>query len=131
MVYSQKSLDLHRQARGKIELRSKVGLKNKEDMSAAYTPGVAAVCMEIARDKRNSSSMTNRGSQVAIVSDGTAILGLGDLGPEAAMPVMESKSIINNSKSCSPYRFFMTIRTAPPWLPLRQSSIPAALIIVV
>lgn len=94
MGYSQRSLDLHRQARGKIEIRSKVGLKNKEDMSVAYTPGVAAVCTEIARDKRNSYIMTNRASQVAIVSDGTAILGLGNLGPEAAMPVMEGKSII-------------------------------------
>ena len=94
MSYSKKSLDLHRQSRGKIEIRSKVSLKNKEDMSSAYTPGVAAVCTEIAEDKRNSYFLTNRGSQVAIVSDGTAILGLGDLGPEAAMPVMEGKSII-------------------------------------
>lgn len=94
MSYSQKSLDLHRQARGKIEIHSKVSLNNKEDMSVAYTPGVAAVCTEIGRDKENSYIMTNRGSQVAIVSDGTAILGLGNLGPEAAMPVMEGKSII-------------------------------------
>ena len=94
MSYSKKSLDLHRQSRGKIEIKSKVSLKNKEDMSSAYTPGVAAVCTEIARDKQNSYTLTNRGSQVAIVSDGTAILGLGDLGAEAAMPVMEGKSII-------------------------------------
>lgn len=94
MSYSKKSLDLHRQSRGKIEIKSKVSLKNKEDMSSAYTPGVAAVCTEIARDKQNSYILTNRGSQVAIVSDGTAILGLGDLGAEAAMPVMEGKSII-------------------------------------
>jgi malate dehydrogenase (oxaloacetate-decarboxylating) len=94
MSYSQKSLDLHRRSRGKIEIHPKVSLNNKEDMSSAYTPGVAAVCTEIGRDKENSYIMTNRGSQVAIVSDGTAILGLGNLGPEAAMPVMEGKSII-------------------------------------
>lgn len=94
MNYSKKSLELHRKKRGKIEIKSKVSLKTKEDLSLAYTPGVAAVCTAIGQDKNESYKLTNRGNQVAIVSDGTAILGLGNLGPEAAMPVMEGKAII-------------------------------------
>jgi len=94
MDYSKKSIELHQKTRGKIEIRSKVSIKTKNDLSLAYTPGVAAVCTEIGLDKQKSYTLTNRANQVAVVSDGTAILGLGDLGPEAAMPVMEGKSII-------------------------------------
>ena len=94
MGYSQKSIELHLKTRGKIEIRSKVSVKTKEDLSLAYTPGVAAVCTAIGLDKEKSYTLTNRANQVAVVSDGTAILGLGDLGPEAAMPVMEGKAII-------------------------------------
>jgi malate dehydrogenase (oxaloacetate-decarboxylating) len=94
MDYTKESLDLHARSRGKIEIKSKVSLNTKEDLSLAYTPGVAAVCRAIGNDIKKSYTLTNRANQIAIVSDGTAILGLGNLGPEAAMPVMEGKSII-------------------------------------
>ncbi len=94
MDYSKKSLALHKKNRGKIEIKSKVKLATKNDLSLAYTPGVAAVSSAIGRDKKLSWQLTNRANQVAIVTDGTAILGLGNLGPEAAMPVMEGKAAI-------------------------------------
>lgn len=94
MNFSQKSLQLHKKKRGKFEIKSKVALKTREDLSVAYTPGVGAVSAEIGKNKNKSWELTNRANQVAIVCDGTAILGLGDLGPEAAMPVMEGKAII-------------------------------------
>lgn len=94
MIFSQKAINLHKKNRGKIEIRSKVPLKTIEDLSLAYTPGVAAVSLEIAKNKKKSWELTNRANQVAIVCDGTAVLGLGDIGPEAGMPVMEGKSAI-------------------------------------
>lgn len=94
MDYSKKSIALHKKHRGKIEIKSKVKLATKNDLSLAYTPGVAAVSSAIGHDKKLSWQFTNRANQVAIVTDGTAILGLGNLGPEAAMPVMEGKAAI-------------------------------------
>ena len=94
MDYSKKSIALHKKNRGKIEIKSKVKLETKDDLSLAYTPGVAAVSSAIGRDKKLSWQLTNRANQVAIISVGTAILGLGNLGPEAAMPVMEGKAAI-------------------------------------
>ncbi len=90
----KKSLDLHREHRGKIEVVSKVSLKNKEDLSLAYTPGVAEVSREIWRDGSLAYEYTLKQNTVAIISDGSAILGLGNLGALAAIPVMEGKAAI-------------------------------------
>lgn len=92
-IYSQ-SIELHKKHNGKLETKSKVPLETREDLSLAYTPGVAEVCREIAKDKAKSFTHTFRGNTVAVVSDGSAILGLGNLGAEAALPVMEGKAIL-------------------------------------
>ena len=92
-IYEQ-SIALHKEHGGKLEVKSKVPLLNKNDLSLAYTPGVAGVCLAIAKDKKLASVYTLKKNTVAIVSDGTAILGLGDLGPLAAIPVMEGKAAI-------------------------------------
>ena len=94
MDYNKRSVALHKKMRGKIEIKTKVPLKTAEDLTLAYTPGVAEVCREIGKNRKKSWTLTNRANQVAIVTDGTAILGLGNLGSEAAMPVMEGKSVI-------------------------------------
>ena len=90
----EKSLDLHRRHRGKVAIVSKVPLKTKEDLSLAYTPGVAEPCKEIAKNKKLVYEYTHKGNTVAVVSDGSAVLGLGNIGPEAAMPVMEGKCVL-------------------------------------
>ena len=94
MSYKKQSLDLHRKRKGKIEIKPKVPLRTRKDLSLAYTPGVAEVCRAIEQDKEQSWQLTNRANTVAIVSDGSAVLGLGRTGPEAGMPVMEGKSVI-------------------------------------
>ena len=91
MNYDKRSIAAHKKYRGKIEVNSLMPLKNKDDLSIAYTPGVAAVCKLIAEDKRTARTHTLKGRTVAVISDGSAILGLGNLGPEAALPVMEGK----------------------------------------
>lgn len=90
----QESVELHKKNRGKLEIKSKVELNNKEDLSLAYTPGVSEVCRLIASDKSAALTHTMKGNMIAVVSDGSAILGLGNLGPEAALPVMEGKAIL-------------------------------------
>lgn len=87
----EKSLELHKQWQGKMSTELKMKLDTREDLSYAYTPGVAASCMEIHKDKSNAYIYTSKANTIAVVSDGTAVLGLGDIGPEAAMPVMEGK----------------------------------------
>ena len=79
---------------GKIEMRSKVPVKTRDDLSMAYTPGVARICQAIADDPESAWNLTIKQNTVAVVSDGTAVLGLGDIGPEAAMPVMEGKALL-------------------------------------
>ncbi len=88
---NNQALELHRKHGGKLEVKSKVSLKNRHDLSLAYTPGVAAVCEAIAKDKGLAKIYTIKKNTVAVISDGSAVLGLGDLGPLAAMPVMEGK----------------------------------------
>ncbi|MEI6288488.1 MAG: NADP-dependent malic enzyme [bacterium] len=94
MDINKKSLQMHAKNRGKIEICSKIKLKTSDDLALAYTPGVAEVSRQIAKDKKLIKKYTNVGNTIAIITDGSAVLGLGNIGPEAAMPVMEGKAIL-------------------------------------
>ncbi len=94
MDYAKESLKLHEQWQGKIEVRERVPVKSKEDLALAYTPGVAQPCLEIQKDIGKSYELTRRHNMCLVVTDGSAVLGLGDIGPEAGMPVMEGKCVL-------------------------------------
>ncbi len=94
MDYAKESLKLHEQWKGKIEVTETVPVKSKEDLALAYTPGVAAPCLEIQKDISRSYELTRRHNMCLVVTDGSAVLGLGDIGPEAGMPVMEGKCVL-------------------------------------
>ena len=94
MDYAKESLRLHEEWKGKIEVIATVPVKTKEDLSLAYTPGVAQPCLEIEKDVNKSYELTRRHNMCLVVTDGTAVLGLGDIGPEAGMPVMEGKCVL-------------------------------------
>ena len=97
MDYAKESLRLHGEWKGKIEVVSRVPVGSKDDLSLAYTPGVAQPCLEIQKDIDKSYELTRRHNMCAVITDGTAVLGLGDIGPEAGMPVMEGKCVLFKS----------------------------------
>ena len=94
MNINEKALLLHEQWNGKLETISKVPVKSREDLSLAYTPGVAEPCKKIAADREEAYTYTIKSNTIAVVSDGSAVLGLGNIGPYAAMPVMEGKAVL-------------------------------------
>lgn len=94
MDYSEKSLEMHEENRGKIEVKSKVKLNTGDDLATAYTPGVAEPCRAIYKNKKDAYKYTSKGNLVGVITDGSAVLGLGNIGSSAAMPVMEGKSIL-------------------------------------
>ncbi|MBR5375819.1 MAG: NADP-dependent malic enzyme, partial [Lachnospiraceae bacterium] len=97
MDYAKESLRLHGEWKGKIEVISRVPVNDKEDLSLAYTPGVAEPCLAIQKDPDRSYELTRRHNMCAVITDGSAVLGLGDIGPEAGMPVMEGKCVLFKS----------------------------------
>ncbi|MBQ9062761.1 MAG: NAD-dependent malic enzyme, partial [Eubacterium sp.] len=97
MDYAKESLRLHAEWKGKIEVIATVPVKSKDDLSLAYTPGVAQPCLEIQKDINKSYDLTRRANMCLVVTDGSAVLGLGDIGPEAGMPVMEGKCVLFKS----------------------------------
>ena len=94
MDYAKESLKLHYQWRGKLDIVPKMEVKDKQSLSLAYTPGVAQPCLEIQKDPDKSYELTRRHNLCAVITDGSAVLGLGDIGPEAGMPVMEGKCVL-------------------------------------
>lgn len=94
MDYAKEALRVHQALKGKLHVESKLPVESVDDLSVAYTPGVAAPCLEIAKNKEDAYTYTIKSNYIAVISNGTAVLGLGDIGPEAAMPVMEGKAVL-------------------------------------
>lgn len=105
MDFNKLSLNLHKKHKGKLEVKSKVSIKNRNDLSIAYTPGVAEVCKLIAKDRKAVYTHTIKANTVAVITDGSAVLGLGNIGPEAALPVMEGK--------CALFKVFANVDAFP------------------
>ena len=110
MTMKELALKKHAEWKGKLSTELKAPITNREELSIAYTPGVAEPCLEIAKDEDLAYTYTGKGNTVAVITDGTAVLGLGDIGPSAAMPVMEGKCAlfkafagIVTKKFCVPY----------------------------
>ena len=114
MDIKQESLKKHYEWKGKIYTGVKTPITNKEELSLAYTPGVAEACLKIKDDINESYKLTGRGNLVAVITDGTAVLGLGDIGPEAGMPVMEGK--------CALLKVFGDVDAIPLCLKTKNSS---------
>jgi malate dehydrogenase (oxaloacetate-decarboxylating) len=111
MDYAAKALEMHRQWKGKLDIRPKMQISGREDLSIAYTPGVAQPCIEIQKAPERSYELTGRGNLVAVITDGSAVLGHGYIGPEAGMPVMEGKCVLfKRSEGWTPYRFASVTR---------------------
>ena len=115
MSIYEESLKFHKELKGKLEVTSRVKITNEKDLSLAYTPGVAEPCREIHKDPSTAYLYTRKWNTVAVISDGTAVLGLGDIGPLASLPVMEGKSILFNE----PYLSFGA-SPSPPFIPISK-----------
>ncbi|WP_434006994.1 hypothetical protein [Faecalibaculum rodentium] len=116
MDAASEALKKHREWQGKLETVNKMPIETADDLSIAYTPGVAAPCLEIARDPSLSYVYTGRGHTIAVISDGSAVLGLGNIGPEAGMPVMEGKCVLFKALSAwTPSRWCWTPRIQTGW----------------
>ena len=94
MDLKTEALNMHKEHKGKLEIKSKVKVENQHDLSLAYTPGVAYACKEIQANPDDAYLYTSKSNMVAVITDGSAVLGLGNIGPHAAIPVMEGKSIL-------------------------------------
>ena len=120
MSISEKSLQKHYDWKGKIEVVTRCPIETREDLSLAYTPGVATPCLEIQKDVNKSFELTRRSNMVAVITDGTAVLGLGDIGPEAGMPVMEGK--------CALFKAFADVDAFPLCIRSKDVEMPPDLL---